>query len=75
LTGQSIIIVKNLGKQIGWSTVFYIEYLGPIVILPMMYFMGKRKNYGLSQHLAMLMGVSHFVKRELETKFVHVFSK
>lgn len=36
------IIVKNVGKQIKWNYVFYLEYLGPILIIPAFYFLGKR---------------------------------
>lgn len=43
---------------------FYIEYLGPIVIIPIMYFMGNKNKYQLNQHLAAAMGILHFVKRE-----------
>jgi very-long-chain enoyl-CoA reductase len=75
LTEESVVLVKNLGKQIGWSTVYYLEYLGPIVIVPALYAIGDRKQYGLSQHLAAGMAVAHFLKRELETKYVHVFSR
>lgn len=45
ISGKSEIMIKNLGKQIGWSTVFYIEYLGPIVIIPIFYLVGKREKY------------------------------
>lgn len=71
----SKINVKDLGKQIKWEHVFYIQYLGPIIIIPLSYFMGKRQNYQLTQHMAAIMGVTHFIKRQLETKFVHVFSR
>jgi very-long-chain enoyl-CoA reductase len=57
-------MVKDLGRQIGWSTVFYVEYLGPIIIIPIMYWMGKRSKYELSHNLGAVMGVLHFIKRE-----------
>lgn len=28
---NDVVYVKDLGPQIGWQTVFYIEYLGPII--------------------------------------------
>ena len=34
--------VKNIGKQIKWEYVFYIEYLGPILIMPAFYYLGKK---------------------------------
>ncbi|RDL40168.1 uncharacterized protein BP5553_00147 [Venustampulla echinocandica] len=73
------ILIKDLGPQLSWTTVFVIEYLGPIlihllflVIRPYIY-----KNAGpmsTSQHLSMAMIVLHFLKREYETLFVHKFS-
>ena len=67
--------MKNIGKQVKWDYVFYIDYLGPIIIIPAFYFLGKREAYSLIQPMAAIMGVSHYVKRELETAFVHVFSR
>lgn len=34
--------LKNLGKQIKWELVFYVEYLGPILIMPLFYALGKQ---------------------------------
>jgi len=67
--------VKNLGAQIQWHMVFYIEYFGPLFILPLLYFFGKREEYTEVQHIAVVLGVLHYLKRELETAFVHVFSR
>ncbi|KAL2059575.1 hypothetical protein ABVK25_000868 [Lepraria finkii] len=36
---QSIIYVKDLGPQIAWRTVFLVEYAGPLLIHPLLYFM------------------------------------
>ena len=55
--------VKNLGKQIRWEYVFYIEYLGPILIIPTFYFLGKRSQYTWVHPLAAVMGVTHYLKR------------
>lgn len=71
----STLSVKNLGKQIRWEMVFYIEYLGPIIILPIFYFLGKRESYTEVQTVALVLGVLHYLKREYETAFVHVFSR
>lgn len=35
------VILKDLGPQIGWTTVFLIEYAGPAVIYPLFYFFPK----------------------------------
>ena len=67
--------LKNLGAQIKWNMVFYLEYLGPIIILPLLYFFGKREEYTEIQTIALILGVLHYLKRELETAFVHVFSR
>ena len=67
--------IKNLGSQIRWEMVFYIEYLGPILILPLFYFLGRKEQYNEIQLLGLVLGVLHYVKREYETAFVHVFSR
>lgn len=102
------LFVKDLGPQIGYRTVFYVEYAGPIFIvllamlrgaLPVVgpYFFGggarpvdlpaalTRANLGAAeasrewarfvQALAIAMWLAHFVKRELESAFVHKFSR
>lgn len=79
ITDASTIYFKDLGPQIGWRTVFMIEYAGPLVFQPIFYYFGKQ-IYGKSfEHSAMqtatfYMVMLHFLKRELETVFVHRFS-
>ncbi|KFH46753.1 putative enoyl reductase-like protein [Hapsidospora chrysogenum ATCC 11550] len=79
-TGE--VLVKDLGPQIGWKTVFIIEYLGPILIhaavvaaRPYLY-AGAPSYRDLSptQWLGFAMFQLHFLKREYETLFVHKFS-
>ena len=74
--------VKDLGPQIAWRTVFIIEYLGPLLIHPLIYYL-RPYIYTLPaldagpstlQTLSLAMIVLHFLKRELETLFVHRFS-
>ena len=67
--------MKNLGKQIRWEHVFYIEYLGPIIILPLFYILGKKDQYTDIQVVALVLGILHYLKREYETAYVHVFSR
>lgn len=96
LRDQSIIYVKDLGPQIGWRTVFVIEYLGPLIIHPVMYFVffQQRRRHGDDDHkkdfsdsptttttittttqtISLILITLHFLKRELETIFVHRFS-
>eukprot|EP00108_Taenia_solium_P005135 TsM_000418000 transcript=TsM_000418000 gene=TsM_000418000 len=75
---------KDLGPQVGWSTVFYLEYAGPLVIYSVVWAMRQPRcllnvlspmqaDVGL-RCLAGLCYVGHFVKRLLETRFVHRFS-
>ncbi|KAJ2783664.1 3-oxo-5a-steroid 4- dehydrogenase [Coemansia javaensis] len=73
------VYVKDLGPQIGWQTVFYIEYAGPIVLHYLVYnlqnlFYGQTFEHSLVQQCAYFMVMGHFIKRELETAFVHRFS-
>jgi very-long-chain enoyl-CoA reductase len=79
ITEDTTIYFKDLGPQIGWRTVFMIEYGGPILIHPIFYYLSKFV-YGSSfthspmQTAAYYMVMAHFIKRELETVFVHRFS-
>ncbi|KAG6916207.1 hypothetical protein DXG01_007837 [Tephrocybe rancida] len=71
--------VKDLGPQLSWRTVFLIEYAGPLVIHPLIYHF-PRLWYGQDVHHSALQKyiyafvMLHFLKRELETIFVHRFS-
>jgi hypothetical protein len=77
------LIDKDYGRQIGYKTVFIVEYLGPILI---MMFYAMRPSFlmgaGASArpwHWVAKWGVVawllHFIKRELETLYVHKFSR
>ncbi|KAJ3003422.1 3-oxo-5a-steroid 4- dehydrogenase [Thoreauomyces humboldtii] len=75
------VMFKDLGPQIGWTTVFLIEYLGPLLIHPMLYYLPSIFYPGSApaphtrvQTLTMILCVLHFLKREYETLFVHRFS-
>lgn len=80
LRDQSTIYVKDLGPQIAWRTVFVIEYLGPLLIHPILYFLRpyiypsapNRPSY--SQTLFCVLVSLHFLKREAETLLLHRFS-
>ena len=85
LDDKSTILVKDLGPQIAWRTVFIIEYLGPLLIHPLLYF-GRTWFYRTPparltfpdtsslQTLSFGAICLHFLKREYETVFVHRFS-
>ncbi|KAK9478248.1 3-oxo-5-alpha-steroid 4-dehydrogenase-domain-containing protein [Lipomyces japonicus] len=79
LQENSIIYVKDLGRQISWRTVFFIEYVGPLLIHPIFFFLqkpiyGKSFEHTTEQELVYVLVMLHFIKRELETAFVHKFS-
>jgi len=80
LRDQSTVYVKDLGPQIAWRTVFIVEYLGPILIHPLVYairpyvYPGAAKEASELQKITCLLICLHFIKRELETVFVHRFS-
>jgi very-long-chain enoyl-CoA reductase len=73
LKSGDTVVFKDLGPQVGWKTVFLVEYAGPLVIHPVLY-CASHLVYG--QHVAVhspvqqwafWMILAHFVKRELET--------
>ncbi|KAI0368621.1 hypothetical protein BV20DRAFT_968982 [Pilatotrama ljubarskyi] len=75
----SEVTVKDLGPQIGWRTVFLIEYAGPLIVHPLIYhfpklFYGGAVQHSVLQKYVYAMVLLHFLKRELETLFVHRFS-
>ncbi|KAI0775265.1 3-oxo-5-alpha-steroid 4-dehydrogenase-domain-containing protein [Trametes elegans] len=75
----SEVTVKDLGPQIGWRTVFFIEYAGPLIIHPLIYhfprvFYGGPVQHSVLQKYVYAAVLLHFLKRELETAFVHRFS-
>jgi len=71
--------VGDLGPQVQWKTVFLVEYAGPLLIHPLIYhlpklFYGVQFEHSSLQKSVYAMVLIHFVKRELETLFVHRFS-
>lgn len=83
---HSELFVKDLGPQVAWRLVFFIEYLGPILIHSLMYYLSTRPDMIERFHkynaprspmlnkVAYYMVLAHYVKREFETLFVHQFS-
>ncbi|KAI8390107.1 3-oxo-5-alpha-steroid 4-dehydrogenase-domain-containing protein [Blakeslea trispora] len=79
ITEETTVYFKDLGPQIGWRTVFMIEYAGPLVIHPIFYYLsqlvyGSSFTHSRMQEVTYYMVMAHFLKRELETVFVHRFS-
>ena len=71
---------KDLGPQIRWGVVFFWEYFGPLCIYPL-FFLFPNLIYGtaipkhdLAVKLAAGCWVFHYLKRILETLFIHKFS-
>lgn len=82
VTKNNELYFKDLGPQIGWSTVFLCEYAGPLFCYMISYFRpalfygygATTKPYHYSVHLAAACWSFHYIKRILETLFVHRFS-
>jgi very-long-chain enoyl-CoA reductase len=73
---------KDLGPQVGYRTVFVVEYAGPIAFMAFyalrpsfIYGAAAANPMGWVQKLYVALFILHFVKRELETFFVHKFSR
>lgn len=74
--------LKDLGPQIGWTTVFLAEYAGPLVIYlyvyqrPWIFYGDLAANtpIHLTTHLAAACYTLHYAKRLFETVFIHRFS-
>ncbi|KAL2650310.1 hypothetical protein R1flu_018438 [Riccia fluitans] len=80
---QGKVLFKDLGPQVGYSTLFFFEYIGPLVIYPIFYFyptlytyfgLPLRKEVHQVQTWALYAWTFHYSKRILETFFVHRFS-
>lgn len=76
---ETILTTCTVGPQIAWRTVFIVEYLGPLLIHPLIYFLRPwiYRNAGEPselQTLSLILITLHFIKREIETLFVHRFS-
>lgn len=74
-------MIKDLGPQVSWRTVFLVEYFGPLIIhsiifhLPFLFYPGiPPRPKSLVQTLAFYMVVIHYAKREFESVFIHRFS-
>jgi very-long-chain enoyl-CoA reductase len=72
-------VFKDLGMQISWTTVFLVEYFGPILIT-LLLLAFRSQIYGSNppllyvQKLGVAMTLVHYCKREYETLYVHRFS-
>ncbi|KAK4538294.1 hypothetical protein CDCA_CDCA17G4319 [Cyanidium caldarium] len=79
---EYVVCCKDLGPQVSWRTVFVMEYLGPLLVFPLI-FLGQLGGGHVAvalhrahpyQTAALSAWSAHFLKRLLETLFVHRFS-
>jgi len=72
------VMFKDLGPQVSWTIVFLVEYFGSLIAFPTIYLLRpyiyhKFAPLTLVQQIAAALFTLHFLKRELETLFVHKF--
>ncbi|XP_031554831.1 probable very-long-chain enoyl-CoA reductase art-1 [Actinia tenebrosa] len=80
---EAQLYLKDLGPQIGWTTVFLAEYAGPLVLYLLLYtrpaliYGPEASAQPIAQvvHIAAACWGFHYAKRILETLFIHRFSK
>ncbi|KAM0875546.1 hypothetical protein ACQ4PT_036721 [Festuca glaucescens] len=81
-SGSLTVVFKDLGPQVYYSTLFFWEYVGPLFIYPIFYYLPVYKYFGYEgervihpvQTYAMYYFCFHYFKRIMETFFVHRFS-
>ncbi|CAI4410945.1 CNT_collapsed_G0016060.mRNA.1.CDS.1 [Saccharomyces cerevisiae] len=78
--------IKDLGPQISWRLVFFCEYLGPVLVHSLFYYLSTiptvvdRWHSASSDYnpflnrVAYFLILGHYGKRLFETLFVHQFS-
>ncbi|KAG6469453.1 hypothetical protein ZIOFF_074170 [Zingiber officinale] len=81
-TNNLTVVFKDLGVQVSYSTLFFWEYLGPLIIYPICYYFPVYKYFGYEgervvypvQTYALYYWCFHYFKRIMETFFIHRFS-
>uniref|UniRef100_A0A0D3CTY6 Very-long-chain enoyl-CoA reductase n=2 Tax=Brassica oleracea TaxID=3712 RepID=A0A0D3CTY6_BRAOL len=81
-TNSLTVVLKDLGAQVSYRTLFFFEYLGPLLIYPVFYYFPVYSFLGYGQDrvihpvqtYAMYYWCFHYFKRIMETFFVHRFS-
>ncbi|CAN1257559.1 Very-long-chain enoyl-CoA reductase [Linum perenne] len=76
------VVFKDLGPQVSYRTLFFFEYLGPLVLYPVFYYFNVYEFLGYKgervihpvQTYAMYYWCFHYFKRIMETFFIHSFS-
>jgi very-long-chain enoyl-CoA reductase len=72
---KTTIFYKDLGPQIGWRTVYIIEYFGPLFLIAYFFFSFGPSKTNTTQRMAFIMSSFHYLKRLFESVFIHDFSK
>ncbi|KAF5794866.1 putative oxidoreductase [Helianthus annuus] len=76
------IVFKDLGPQVSYRTLFFFEYLGPLLLYPLFYYFPVYQYLGYQtkhviypvQTYTLYYWCLHYFKRIMETFFVHRFS-
>lgn len=71
------VVFKDLGPQVYYSTLFFWEYLGPLIVYPIFYYFPVYKYFGYKgervvypvQTYALYYWCFHYFKRIMETFF------
>ena len=75
---SSEVFIKDIGPQISYRLTYVIEYLGPLII-PFLYYyrLTKIPNHEIAttQTICLIMSTFHYLKRILESLFLHIFSR
>ncbi|KAM3736745.1 hypothetical protein ACB098_09G003700 [Castanea mollissima] len=79
---QRITLPVQPGSKVSYRTLFFWEYLGPLIIYPIFYYFpvyqyfgyGGERTIHLVQTYALYYWCFHYFKRIMETFFVHRFS-
>lgn len=66
------VTVKDLGPQLPYKQLFVIEYFGPLLTIPIGFLISKNRSD--TAKFGAALGFLHFLKRELESEYVHIFS-
>ena len=80
------VIAKDLGPQIGYRTVFLLEYFGPLLFVlvyaavrsyrpELIWVRSSIVPQSFVSTLGVICWTAHFLKREFETIFIHKFSR
>lgn len=78
VTEETVLQMKDLGPQLPFRQVYLTEYFGPLILYVIIYFIAKAmgkidEKVCLQTTLALVMWVIHYVKRIIETIYVHEF--